>query len=311
VPDRQAAGGGDSATAQERSGTDVPDRSSLPRRASPPERAALPDSVDATAPLDAAFLEVLEHGLTELALPLDARTRAAIEAHARLLLAWNEHVNLSGLRTAEQVARGHVLDSLLAVATLRALGRARPSLLDLGSGGGYPGLPLAVALPARRAALVDSIGKKAAFLEVAGRAVVDALGAAPASASDTPQITVLAERAEDLAQEPDQRETWDVVTARAVGSVAEVAELGLPLVHVGGHVVCWKLAGSVTPLKAEIAAAARVIQAAGGGTVRVVKLPAAARVGLEGHCLVVVRKARPTPDRYPRSPGERRRRPLP
>ncbi len=308
---RQAAGSGDSATAQERSGMDVPDRSSLPRRASPPQRAALPHSVDATAPLDAAFTEILERGLTELALSLDAPARAAIEAHARLLLAWNEHVNLSGLRTAEQVARGHVLDSLLAVGILRALGRTRPSLLDLGSGGGFPGLPLAVAVPARRAALVDSIGKKAAFLEVAAAAVADALSAAPASSSSPPELAVLAERAEELADEHDQREKWDIVTARAVGSVAEVAELGLPLVHVGGHVVVWKLAGPGTGLATEVAAAARVIQAAGGGTARVVSLPAATKMGLAGHCLVVIRKRRPTPDRYPRSPGERRRRPLP
>ena len=139
---------------------------------------------------------MLERGLTDLALPLDALARRD-RGHARLLLAWNKHVNLSGLRTPAQVARGHVLDSLLAVATLRGLRSRRPSLLDLGSGGGYPGLPLAVALPARRAALVDSIGKKAAFLEVAAQAVTDALRAAPVSASNTPELAVLAERAED------------------------------------------------------------------------------------------------------------------
>jgi 16S rRNA (guanine527-N7)-methyltransferase len=167
-----------------------------------------------------------------------------------------------------------------------------------------------VALPARRAALVDSIGKKAKFLEVAAAAVNDALRAAPESASDGPELVALAERAEDLAEEPDQRETWDIVTARAIGSVAEVAELGLPLVHVGGHVVCWKLAGKGTDLAAEIAAAGRIVQACGGGTARVVPLPPAAALGLGGHCLVVIRKARPTPGHYPRSPGERRRRPL-
>jgi 16S rRNA (guanine527-N7)-methyltransferase len=289
---------------------DAHDRSSLPRHASPP-RTPLPRSVDSTAPLDPVFAEVLERGLKELALSLDAPALAAMQAHARLLLAWNEHVNLSGLRMAEQVARGHVLDSLLAVETLRGLARARPSLLDLGSGGGYPGLPLAVALPARRAALVDSIGKKAAFLEAAATVVNDALGAEPGSASGTPELVALAERAEDLADEQGQRETWDIVTARAVGSVAEVAELGLPLVHVGGHVVCWKLAGAGTDLAAELTTAVRIVQACGGGGARVVNLPAAAKVGLKGHCLVVIRKVRSTPDRYPRSPGERRRRPLP
>jgi len=277
---------------------DARDRSSLPRHASPQSRAALPRDVAATPAMDPIFDEVLERGLNDLALKLDAGARAAIDTHVRLLMAWNEHVNLSGLRTAEQIARGHVLDSLIAVPAMRALGAERPTLLDLGSGGGFPGLPVAVALPARRAALVDSIGKKAAFLE-----------AAAAAAKDVIAIEVLAERAEDLAEKPDQREGWDIVTARAVGSVAEVAELGLPLVRVGGHVVAWKLAGP--GLNAEIAAAVRIVRAVGGERAGLVELPLADKLGLPGHCLVVIEKIRPTPDGYPRAPGERRRRPLP
>ena len=273
---------------------DAPDRSSLPRRASPPQRAALPDSVDATVPLDPIFDQVLEHGLTTLALPLDRAQRDAIAGHMRLLLAWNEHINLSGLRSVEQIARGHVLDALLAVSALREICGDKPSLLDLGSGGGFPGLPLAVALPAGRAALVDSIGKKAAFLRVVADAVKDVV-----------QVDVLAERAEDLADEPDQREAWDVVTARAVGSVAEVAELGLPLVRVGGHLVAWK-----SKAESEISDARRIIGSVGGANARVIELPAADDVGLPGRCLVVIDKVRPTPDGFPRGAGERRRRPL-
>jgi 16S rRNA (guanine527-N7)-methyltransferase len=275
---------------------DAPDRSSLPRRASP-QRVALPDSVDATAPLGPIFFEVLDHGLKELALPLAGAARDAIAAHARLLLAWNEHINLSGLRSAEQVARGHVLDALLAISTLREMGRAGPSLLDLGSGGGFPGLPLAIALPTRRTALVDSIGKKAAFLRVAAAAVADAA-----------HVEVIGERAEDLADQHDQREAWDLVTARAVGSVGEVAELGLPLVKVGGHVVAWKSAADTA--QSEVSGAERIIGLVGGARPRIVDLPAAHRVGLPGRCLVVIRKVRPTPDGYPRGAGERRRRPL-
>lgn len=281
---------------------DARDRSSLPRHATPQARAALPQSVDATAPLDSMFGEVLEFGLGALGLRLDAAARDAIERHARLLLAWNEHVNLSGLRTPEQVARGHVLDALLAVAPLRDVSTDRPTLLDLGSGGGFPGLPLAVALPTRRAALVDSIGKKAAFLRVAAAAVADVVA-----------VEVLAERAEDLADEHGQRETWDIVTARAVGSVAQVAELGLPLARIGGHVIAWKSAGPDgldRKVESEIADALRIIKSVGGDKPRVVELADAARVGLPGHCLVVIDKVRPTPDGYPRSPGERRRRPL-
>jgi 16S rRNA (guanine527-N7)-methyltransferase len=273
---------------------DAPDRSSLPRRASPPQRAALPDSVDATAPLDPIFDQVLEHGLTTLALPLERAQLAAIAGHVRLLLAWNEHINLSGLRSVEQIARGHVLDALLAVKPVREMCGEKPSVLDLGSGGGFPGLPLAVALPAGRAALVDSIGKKAAFLRVVADAVKDVV-----------QVDVLAERAEDLADEQGQREAWDLVTARAVGSVAEVAELGLPLVRVGGHLVAWK-----SKAESEIYDARRIIGSVGGANPRVVELPAADDVGLPGRCLVVIDKVRPTPDGFPRGAGERRRRPL-
>lgn len=283
---------------------DAPDRSSLPRHASPPPRAALPRDVGATAPLDPVFGDVLQRGLTALGLTLDPAALDAIAAHARLMLAWNEHVNLSGLRTAEQVARGHVLDALMALPALRGLGDARPTMLDLGSGGGFPGLPLAVTLPARRAALVDSIGKKAAFLQVAAAAVAQTL-------KDPPELVVLAERAEDLADEHDQREAWDIVTARALGSLAEVAELGLPLARVGGHVVAWKSAGEAGQLAAEVRDATRLIRAVGGDNARIVELTGADKIGLSGHCLVVIDKVRPTPDGYPRAPGERRRRPLP
>ena len=287
---------------------DGPDRSSLPRRASQPVRAALPRSIDATPPIDGAFDEVLDTGLALLGLELGPGVRHALEAHARLLIAWNAHVNLSGLRSAEQVARGHVLDSLIAVTALRGLLRARPSVLDVGSGAGYPGLPLALALSAGRAALVDSIGKKAAFLEVAATAALDAMRGA--GALDPPELVALAERAEDLAQEANQREAWDLITARAVGSVAEVAEIGLPLARPGGHVAIWKIAGAGR-LADEIGNAKGVSQAAGGGAPRIIELSQADELGLTGHCLVVIDKLRPTPDRYPRPPGERRRRQIP
>ena len=87
--------------------------------------------------------------------------------HVRLLVAWNAQINLTALRTPEQIARNHVLDSLIAQP---ALSRFRStSLLDLGSGAGFPGLPLAVVMPLKRVALVDSIGKKARFLDVAAQ----------------------------------------------------------------------------------------------------------------------------------------------
>lgn len=296
---------------------DAADRSSLPRPASSVvTRPDLPRSDTGLPALDDAYGLTLEAGLAEIPLELSGAIRAALDAQVRLLLAWNASINLTALRSPELIARGHLLDSLIAVPVLRRLvardggaaGLPRPSILDLGSGAGYPGLPLALALPARRAALVDSIAKKADFLQVAARAAVDALRAAGA---EPPDVVALAERAEDLADEPEQREGWDLVVARAVGSVAEVAELGLPLTRLRGHVVAWKRDGGDGALQRETAQASRIVEATGGGPPRIVRLPAAARLGLAGHCLVIIEKRRSTPDRYPRSAGERRRGTLP
>jgi len=259
--------------------------------------------------IDPIFGQLLDAGLGEIPLELDPDQRRAMVDHARLLLAWNAHINLSGLRAAEQIARGHVLDALIAVPALRELtassGRSAAgavTLLDLGSGAGYPGLPLSIALPAGRTALVDSIAKKAAFLDAAAGVVAAAVPR---------DIVTLAERAEDLADEPDQREGWQLVVARAVGSVAEVAELGLPLTSRDGQLVIWKRGAGSAALGQELEHARRICQAAGGTAPRVVLLDAAERVGLPGNCLVVIRKRRPTPDRYPRTTGERRRAALP
>ena len=283
---------------------------SLPRQAWPArhpardftERRPLPTSADELPRLDDDFWPIVDDGLGRLGIELTRGARAAIDAQVRLLLAWNPFVNLTALRTSHQIARGHVLDSLAALPLLRRLGGR--SLLDLGSGAGYPGLPLAVALPAGRCALVDSVRKKQAFLSAAAASAVTGLrelGEQP------PQLTALAERAEDLADKPDQREAWDVTTARAVGSLAEVLELCLPLTRLGGHVLAWKRRSADGSLERELHAARRVLQAAGGGRPRIEQPEGLAAARLPDHVLVVVPKLRSTPERYPRPPAERRR----
>ncbi len=174
----------------------------------------------------------------------------------------------------------------------RRVGRVRiDSFLDLGSGGGYPGIPLAASLPVERALLVDSIGKKAAFLAAAVRAT--GLG---------PRVAVAGERAEDLARDPRHRERWTAVTARAVGALDDLVELAFPLLVPGGILVAWKR-GSID---AEVAAARRAMTELGNG--RIETIPVVAR-GLDQHRLVVVTKRNRTADGYPRDPATRRRRP--
>ena len=210
--------------------------------------------------------------------------------HVRLLLAWNEAINLSGIRDPAAIALEHILDSLTALPLLRRAGITE--LLDLGSGAGYPGMPLAITLPANRAMLVESIGKKARFLAV----VADALGL-----SD--RVRVAGTRAETLAADPHHRGRWPAVVARDVCDLTELSELSLPLIEVGGALVAWKQA----TLDGELADAERALPYLGG---RLTAREPVTVPGLEDHVLLVVEKVAPTPAEFPRDPATRLGRPL-
>lgn len=264
--------------------------------ASPPEEARLnrqreplPTRVDSLPDLPDAYARELDRALAALSVVLDPAARAAIDGHVRLLIAWNAAINLTAITEPAAVARLHVADSLAALEVLRAGPHA--TVLDLGSGGGFPGLPLAAALPAARVLLVESVAKKSGFLDAARRAV----GLAE-------HVSVATTRVESL-RTAGPRAGWDVVTARAVGPLDELVELALPVLAIGGRLVAWKR-GDLT---GELAAGGRAAAALGGSAPRVYPVPEAA--GLAGHVLVVVRKDRPTPAGYPRDPAARKRRP--
>lgn len=252
-------------------------------------RKPLPTRVDQTPHLPPPYDDALRRGLEALALDLPTGTRAAIDGHARLLLAWTDAINLTAIRDPEAVALGHVVDSLAAVALLRGLGVDR--FVDIGSGGGYPGLPLAAAIPAARALLAEPIGKKAGFL----RTVIAATGL-----GDTAEAATI--RVEALAADRRHRGRWPAVTARAVATLADLVELSFPLLAPGGVLVAWKRGD----LAGELAAAERAMEAMGGGRVEVrpVVVP-----GLEDHRLVVARAGGRVPAAFPRDPAARKRRP--
>lgn len=265
-------------------------------------RAPLPTDHRALPPLDATFGSTLDAGLAELGLSLAIGVRAAIEAQARLMLAWNTAVNLSAQRTPERVAREHVIDSLTALPLIEGA----TSLLDLGSGAGYPGLPLAVAGGIQRVALVDSIGKKARFLKVASVAVLSELAerGLPPGWHQMPSVVALEARAEDLARDDAHRACWDVVTARAVAPLAELVELCLPLLRLRGRLIAWKRDDGAGSLERELGAARDALRVCGGAAPGVHAVPAR---GLEDHRLVVITKQRATPRGLPRPVAERRR----
>jgi len=253
-------------------------------------RDPLPTRVQDLPPLPAAYADALEEGLRALELDLPADARTILDGHVRLLLAWTTAINLTAIREPADVARLHVLDSLAAAPLLRARGISR--LLDLGSGGGFPGIPLATALGSDRALLVDSVGKKVRFLET----VIRATGLERRVAAE-------AQRSEAIARDPRDREAWPAVTARAVTSLAELVELALPLVAPGGVLVAWK----GYPVDEELDAAAGALRALRAGRPEIQRVRVS---GLEEHRLVVIPRDGPIDVRYPREPSERRRRPL-
>lgn len=252
-------------------------------------REPLPTHVRDTPPLPDAYDDALDRGLAALGLTLEPGARAAIDGHARLLLAWTSAINLTAIRDPAAVALGHVVDSLTAVPVVRE--RTIDRFIDLGSGGGYPGLPLAVALPARRALLLEPVAKKSRFLSTA----IEATGLGGT-------VEAATVRAETLATDDRHRGRWQAVTARAVASLAELVELAFPLLAPGGVLLAWKRG----ELDDEVAAARRAMTAMGGGVLEVRPVEV---TGLTDHRLVVATASGRAPDQYPRDPGARRRRP--
>jgi 16S rRNA (guanine527-N7)-methyltransferase len=239
--------------------------------------------------LPAPYGDVLERGLADLELTLTPDARAAVDGQVRLLLAWMSSINLTAIRDPTAIALLHVMDSLSGVGLLRA--RAVDRFVDIGTGAGYPGLPLAAAILSSHALCIDPVGKKARFVEAVVRATRLDL-----------RVEVQAVRAESLAADERHREAWGAVTARAVASLAELVELAFPLLMPGGVLLAWKRGD----LESEIAVAERAVAAIGGGSIESHATPVR---GLEGHEVVVVTKHGATPATYPRDPAARRRRP--
>ena len=213
----------------------------------------------------------------------------AVEAYVALLLGANERLNLTRIVEPLEVARLHLLDALAVLPLIDRLSPRRA--LDLGSGGGVPGIVLALARPDIAWTLVDSVRKKCDAM----LGFVASLGLKNAA--------VVAERAEILGRDGSHREQHDLVTARACASLPVLAELALPLIRVGGSLVAWKGAMLDEELRAGRAAAALL----GAGEVEVHPTSVAS---LGQHRFVVIPKEGLAPEAYPRRAGEPARRPL-
>lgn len=228
---------------------------------------------------------------TLLGLRLSPRQLAAFERYEQDLLSWNEKFNLTAIRDLEGIRTKHFLDSLSCLLVMRENPPLR--LIDIGTGAGFPGIPLKIALPnLAQLTLVESVGKKADFC----RHIVDELA--------LDHVDVQTGRAEELGQARSFREHYDWAVARAVAALPVLVEFLLPLVRVGGAILAQK--GESGP--AEAHASARAIQLLGGRlrTVQKLNLPGV----VEDRYLVVVDKIAATPPGYPRRVGLPAKRPI-
>lgn len=231
-----------------------------------------------------------DHVFDQIGVRLNQAQLAALAHYERELVAWNERFNLTAIRNAEEVHIKHFLDSLTCLLAMRD--NPTGQLIDIGTGAGFPGLVLKIALPALRLTLVESVGKKAEFC----RHMVKQL--------KLDNVEVIQERAEILGQSEQHREQYDWAVARAVAAMPVLAEYLLPLVRVGGKMLGMK--GESGP--AEAHAAENAINVLGGHLRQLLRvtLPGVA----EERYLIVIDKVAATSPAYPRRVGIPTKRPL-
>ena len=215
-------------------------------------------------------------------------TAEKLEKLTDLILEWNEKINVTAIRERDAFIEKNVIDSLK-LARLPEF-RNADRILDLGTGGGFPGLPLAVLFSDKKFVLADAIAKKLKVVEDTAHK----LGLA--------NVTVIHGRAEDLGRKKELREGFPLVTSRAVANMSTLSEYCLPFVKQGGCFIAFK----TETAEEEVAAAAGAIAKLGGCLVRI----DTDADGENGHTFAVVKKTSATPKEFPRKAGTPSDKPL-
>jgi 16S rRNA (guanine527-N7)-methyltransferase len=246
---------------------------------------------ESVSPMDPVLLT----GANEISVPLSAESIRAFLMYANLLKEWNEKMNLTTITDDKGIATRHFIDSLTLIPHLEQeclrKGRKSLTLIDVGTGAGFPGIPLKVAMDDLEVTLLDSLQKRVRFLD----AVCVALGLTG--------IQTLHSRAEDAGRSRTYREKYDVATARAVATLPVLCEYCLPFVKIGGIFLAMK--GNV---EEEAEASKKAIVSLGGTleTLHHFTLPGTDMK----RSIIVIRKVRATPTRYPRQAGKPEKEPI-
>jgi 16S rRNA (guanine527-N7)-methyltransferase len=234
----------------------------------------------------------LKEGAARLSIDLQPEQLEKFDVYATELAEWNRRLNLTSISGDADIRLLHFLDSLTIKLALPETDMLPLNIIDIGSGAGFPGIPLAIAFPKQRVYLLEATRKKTDFL----RHIQGILG--------LENITIINERAETAAHDSNHREQYDVAVARALASLPALAELMLPFCKIGGRMVAQKKGD----IDSELTASAHAVAMLGGESPRIVPIELAEFA--DNRRLIVVTKSQATPDAYPRRPGIPAKKPL-